>query len=133
MGRLFWKFFFFFMLAQVTTVLAVSSAIWLRHRAEAAQAELREAPPPGAPAGAFAPQDRGPGAGADAGGRDGLRHRGLLFPVEPIIGGVLASLAFAALLAWYVSKPIRSLRKSTRRWTASSAKRCGWTPWWTSC
>jgi signal transduction histidine kinase len=32
------------------------------------------------------------------------------FPIEPIIGGVVASLAVAALLAWYVSKPIRFLR-----------------------
>jgi signal transduction histidine kinase len=32
------------------------------------------------------------------------------FPIEPIIGGLVASLAVAALLAWYVSKPIRFLR-----------------------
>jgi len=35
-----------------------------------------------------------------------------LFPVEPIVGGMIASLAVAALLAWYVSKPIRFLRRA---------------------
>jgi two-component system OmpR family sensor kinase len=34
------------------------------------------------------------------------------FPVEPITFGALASLAVAALLAWYLSKPIRSLRRA---------------------
>ncbi len=32
------------------------------------------------------------------------------FPIEPIIAGLFASLGFAALLAWYFSKPIHSLR-----------------------
>ena len=43
MGRLFWKFFFFFLLAQLTTIVGVSSAIWLRHRDAAIESE-REAP-----------------------------------------------------------------------------------------
>ena len=118
MGRLFWKFFFFLMLAQVTTVVGVSSAIWLRHRNLAAQAE----PPPvhsaarlhdddrqpGPPAGPHAPDGRpGPGGPGGPGGRAPS-----LFPVEPIVGGVIVSLAVAALLAWYVSKPIRSLRRA---------------------
>src|SRR5258705_2241975 len=34
------------------------------------------------------------------------------FPVEPITFGALASLAVAALLAWYLLKPIRSLRQA---------------------
>ncbi|MBZ0106868.1 MAG: HAMP domain-containing protein, partial [Sulfuricella denitrificans] len=33
-------------------------------------------------------------------------------PVVPLIATLLASLAFAALLAWYFSKPIRSLRSA---------------------
>src|SRR4030095_536439 len=47
---------------------------------------------------------------------EGLRRGGagggpvVRFSIEPIIGGVVASLAVAALLAWYVSKPIRFLR-----------------------
>ena len=35
-----------------------------------------------------------------------------VFPVAPLAGGLIASLAFAALLAWYVAKPIRSLRSA---------------------
>jgi len=65
-GRLFWKFFFFFMLAQVTTVVAVSSAIWLRNRSQAVHAELprphQEAKLPDA---ASAPRDREPGRRQD--------------------------------------------------------------------
>lgn len=61
MGRLFWKFFFFFMLAQLATAVCLM---------------------------AF------------------LRRLGLIPAV------VLTSLAVAALLAWYVSKPIRYLRQA---------------------
>ena len=35
-----------------------------------------------------------------------------VFPVGPLAGGLIASLAFAMLLAWYVAKPIRSLRSA---------------------
>ena len=34
------------------------------------------------------------------------------FPMLPIVGSVLAGFLVAALLAWYVSKPIRSLRRA---------------------
>ncbi len=114
MGRLFWKFFFFFMLAQVTTVIAVSSAIWLRHRSLAAPPEAPAAQRMAKPVDeAPAPPDREPGSPGRRGGPDGPGFRGpSLFPLEPIAGGVVASLAFAALLAWYVSKPIRSLRRA---------------------
>ena len=190
MGRLFWKFFFFFMLAQVTTVVGVSLAIWLRHSDALAHVEFmpvnttarlldgasvtlehggetalrvlledwsRE---PGPAVYAVGPGDReilgrpvpqfsnstpiadqpaspwatrrvtlgdgqsyllvvaeprlddliprrGPG---EPGGANGPAQ--IIFPVEPIAGGILASLAVAALLAWYVSKPIRSLRRA---------------------
>jgi two-component system, OmpR family, sensor kinase len=114
MGRLFWKFFFFFMLAQVTTVVAVSSAIWLRHRSLSPPPDV---PPASwsakAPDDAATPRDGKPGPPHGRGGPDGPGRRGpSLFPTEPIAGGVLASLVFAALLAWYVSKPIRSLRRA---------------------
>jgi two-component system OmpR family sensor kinase len=111
MGRLFWKFFFILMLAQATTIVAVSSAIWLRHRGAALEAPAPAPPPPvsheererpSPPAERHAgerPRPGGPG-----------RAPPLRFPIEPIIGGMLASLAVAALLAWYVSKPIRFLR-----------------------
>lgn len=192
MGRLFWKFFFFLMLAQVTTVVGVSTAIWLRHRNAAAQADMT--PPLPVPssleaAAATLERDGEPALRAlldewsrgpvptlyavDVDGRDilgrtvprrtadkaskvaepaargtarrvqladgrsyllyvderpaprpgvwvgrgGFREPGgtmrpapALFPLEPIVGGLLASLAVAALLAAYVSKPIRNLR-----------------------
>jgi signal transduction histidine kinase len=113
-GRLFWKFFFFLILSQVTTVVGVSSAIWLRHGNLAAQAEplpvrsaarLHDDDRPGPPAGPPAPDGR-PGPGGPGGWTPSL------VPVAPIVGGVIVSLAVAALLAWYVSKPIRSLRRA---------------------
>jgi two-component system, OmpR family, sensor kinase len=132
-GRLFWKFFFFFMLAQVTTVVAVSSAIWLRHRNQFAATEVATAPAPGAEpwrggalpppprdgADGVPPDRRGPGGPRGPGRPDGPGGPGgpgdrppQQFPIEPIAGGIFASLVFAALLAWYVSKPIRSLRRA---------------------
>jgi two-component system OmpR family sensor kinase len=194
-GRLFWKFFAFFMLAQVATVVGVSSAIWLRHRNAAAQVASAPAAAERIDVAAAVlghdgeaalralladwSREPGPGVyaidtnGSDILGRpvrrrwpDGLTSlapanpqsarrvvlrmddricsssmcgglaapRGLkgladgnpedrrdpesgrpaasLFPVEPIVGGLLASLVVAALLAWYVSKPIRSLRSA---------------------
>ena len=35
-----------------------------------------------------------------------------LFPLMPLLAGVFASLIFAALLAWYFSKPIKQLRQA---------------------
>lgn len=35
-----------------------------------------------------------------------------LFPILPILAGILASFIFAALLAWYFSKPIKQLRQA---------------------
>ena len=188
MGRLFWKFFFFFMLAQVTTVVGVSAAIWLRNRgahtpdnpvpvlvdarlldATAALSErggepalrdllldwsrvpgpivyavdvdgreiLGRSVPKGAGENARAPIEHAspqisrrvvladgrayvlsvdgwsPGASFGQGGPGGRGGSGPLpFPLAPIVGGMLASLAVAALLAWYVAKPIRSLRQA---------------------
>jgi two-component system OmpR family sensor kinase len=56
---------------------------------------------------------RRPGASFGQGGPGARGGPGpLLFPLAPIVGGMLASLAVAALLAWYVAKPIRSLRQA---------------------
>jgi two-component system OmpR family sensor kinase len=184
MGRLFWKFFFVFVLAQATTILAVSSAIWLRHRNADAQAaaqapaaatlldgaaaalegggepalrsllsEWSRQPFPAlfaigpdgrdilgrpVPAGLEgAPEASGGSAGtlpmrrvvladgrayvlavdeqayALAHGRDRPGGRGpRLFPIEPIALGLVASLVFAAALAWYVATPIGILRRA---------------------
>src|ERR1700722_19129796 len=70
MGRLYWKFFFFFMLAQLVTT-ACAMVFWVHHGVSAPK-------PPG----------------------------------QVMVGGVLASLAVAALLAWYVLKPIDGLRRA---------------------
>ena len=112
MGRLFWKFFFVLVLAQATTIVGVSSAIWLRHRSVAL-----EAPAPGPPSPVARddrdrppPPERRPGERPWPGGPG--RAPPMHFPLEPIIGGLMASLAVAALLAWYVSKPIRFLRRA---------------------
>jgi signal transduction histidine kinase len=35
-----------------------------------------------------------------------------LFPIMPLLAGVFASLIFAAILAWYFSKPIKQLRQA---------------------
>ena len=189
MGRLFWKFFFVFMLAQVVTLVGVSTAFWLRHRdaspgpdfprgpfaavaldAAAAtlthvgEAALRSllsdwagrpgpdvyalgsdgrdilgralpAPAPGeglrtnsAPIASTRRVEladgrsfelRVAGRGREEAGwrppqRPGSGERRVLgvFPGAPLAGGLIASLVFATLLAWYVAKPIRSLRSA---------------------
>lgn len=97
MGRLFWKFFFFIWLAQLTTVLGTSAVFWWKHQQEEArwqaagvqpdqEARPRHTPPP-------------------------HRHRPPV-PVEPLAAGFLASLVFAALLARHFSTPIRKLRSA---------------------
>lgn len=209
MGRLFWKFFFFFWLAQLTAGLGVGLTFWLKDRAhEGAPAGVDLSPPavfdvnaaaatlrhggvaalralldeqrrlPGPPVFALDEQGRElfgrpvapetqarvlrlAGAAAPAEGPHGPVRRGvaravaadgsayvlfappsaqpgppgapsfappgppphpddgdarppprspLPFPPIPLLAGALVSLLFAALLAWYFAKPIRSLR-----------------------
>jgi two-component system OmpR family sensor kinase len=192
-GRLFWKFFIFFWLAQTTTVIGVGVAMWLksperdqqhaamfapqspaffvasaastlRHGGHEAlrsllQEQCREPVPPvfavdennhellGRPvsvemleqanrlmgsqkngglaekitaddghtyllfAPSFAhpyPDDRWEHNPPD--GHQGPPPRGMFPPLMPLLAGWLVSLIFAALLAWYFSKPIRKLR-----------------------
>lgn len=134
MGRLFWKFFFFFLFAQITTILGVTIAISLEHRhallaAEAADGDgngasnevstgapsaggLPAGASPATPSAVSAPVVAPPAHAAQS-HEDRLTAFSLEHvPLEPIIGGLIASLIFAALLAWYVSKPIRSLRSA---------------------
>jgi len=139
MGRLFWKFFFFIWLAQLTAIFGIALYVgWERSQIEArvAQrfAELGLPVPEGAP---FGPRRGGPGAGPQ--GPPSWMHpppdhlhgpppehlRGyrppLLrgpgpywggLPVVPLAAGLLASLVFAALLARHFSRPIRSLSQA---------------------
>ena len=82
MGRLFWKFFAFIGLAQLGGIIAIGTLFWLTPPRDDG------GPPPHAP------------------------HHGspLSPPIAPTIATLLASLGTAALLAWYVAKPIRGLR-----------------------
>lgn len=123
-GNLFWKFFAFFFLAQVTTVLGTGFAIWAMHHDQPPPPppphEQRFAP---RPPGAF-PPDGGLYDGREPSGPPGAPgvssrppdpqfgppprpHR---IPWVPLVAGAFVSLVFAALLAAYVARPIRRLR-----------------------
>ncbi|WP_394779949.1 ATP-binding protein [Undibacterium sp.] len=217
MGRLFWKFFFFILLAQVTAIIGISGTLWLKHRTEdrlvrntnrqahvaliveSAEIALQQGGPQAlrrltgnlrryqiyvidesnrdllgrlvslasiekmrknveqGPASLLTrkvagpdkqtyliffsamedawdrdnPEHRfepgfsdhpppeheavlgGPGPGPGQGfGPNGGRPSLVYYPVVPLVSSFVASLLFAALLAWYMSKPIRNLRSA---------------------
>jgi signal transduction histidine kinase len=95
MGRLFWKFFFFFWVAQVLTSAGVGLAIWLDQPERGSDAVLI---------------DRGPPDPERAGPRLLPPPPHTPMPLMPILSGSVVSVLFAALLAWYFAKPIRGLR-----------------------
>ncbi|HEY1182016.1 MAG TPA: ATP-binding protein [Rhodocyclaceae bacterium] len=112
LGRLFWKFFLIFWLAQFLTASAVGMLFWLfrnefephsAHHRPAFTHEGRPAPP------AF--EDGAMPHPPPPPGEPGPR-RSVLPPPLPLIAGSIVSLVFAALLAWYFSRPIRSLRRA---------------------
>ncbi|MCB5189542.1 HAMP domain-containing protein [Methylobacillus arboreus] len=212
MGRLFWKFFFFFVLAQMTSIIGVSLFFWfsanqaserlerelrsdpmgmalleaaagaLHHGGEAAlsdllqqwsskpmpqvyavneaEQELLQRPLPsyidelldsergvvigqapdgrafrlfvldgrhmGARSGRPPGQDmrggmRPPGPPPE-GGRPPPGPQGPIFPWTPVWVGLIASLMFAGLLAWYVSHPIKVLRNAFERAAGGNLK-----------
>lgn len=92
MGRLFRKFFLTLFLAQLVTLVVVASLFWL-----------------------LAPM-RGPGGPPPP----GMSHRGAPpprpagIPILPVGVGLLASIAFAFLLARHLAKPIVGLRTAFR-------------------
>jgi len=114
LGRLFWKFLIFFFLAQMTAVLGIGLAIL------ATRAEQDVGPPPLPPH--FAAEPPGSARHFDPppfppprAGPDGFRPppppaRGPRPPIVHLLAGAVVSLIFAALLAAYVSRPIRRLR-----------------------
>ncbi|BAO28306.1 HAMP domain-containing sensor histidine kinase [Sulfuritalea hydrogenivorans] len=105
MGRLFWKFFFIFWLAQVVTSVGVGVAIWLERPAHMPGAgAFAEGPPP--------PRFGGPDHPPPLPDRPPPPPHYLSLPLLPILAGCVVSLLFAALLAWYFAKPIRSLRSA---------------------
>lgn len=117
MGRLFWKFFFMFWLAQVVTSIGVGALMWLQ-QPERRPDMFAGGPPPPPPE--FANPDRRPPPPpefADPHRRPppppfpgGPPPHLLPMPLMPILAGSVVSLLFAALLAWYFAKPIRGLR-----------------------
>ncbi len=111
MGRLFWKFFLFFWLAQVLTTFGVGISIWLlrpEHGAEPIGPERpsssyeridQSSPPPFSLSDAKEPDRRPP-----------HERRSIIPPLLPLIAGSIVSLLFAALLASYFARPIRNLQ-----------------------
>jgi signal transduction histidine kinase len=123
-GRLFWKFFLIFWLAQVFTSFGVGFAVWaLRPELQVFVPPMQASPPerqrmpapdgradrlPPAPDARFDMPPPLP-AGIDV-QRPPLRPDGIFPPLLPVFAGSLVSLIFAALLAWYFARPIRTLR-----------------------
>ena len=118
-SRLFWKFFFAFWSAQLLTSAGVGAAVWmLRGERGDRPAQHWQAPGMGMPAapgwrGATEPRPGPPPAGLLAERpRPGARPW-LLRPLYlTLLAGGLVSLLFAAALAWYFARPIRSLRQA---------------------
>jgi two-component system, OmpR family, sensor kinase len=131
MGRLFWKFFLIFWLAQMLTAFGVGLAVWaLRPNQEMSfpapmqmdpigpppfsqgdrrdpQGDRRDMPPPVGTQ--FNMLSSAPSAGTQA-QFPPRRPSGFFPPLLPIMAGSLVSLIFAGLLAWYFARPIRTLR-----------------------
>jgi two-component system OmpR family sensor kinase len=85
--------------------VAVASA---QHDAAYPRNRLARAPNDG-PGG---PNGRGPGGTNGPGGPNGPVAERFFHPLIPMLAATLASLLFAALLAWYFSRPIRALRSA---------------------
>jgi len=114
-GRLFWKFFAFIWLAQLVGIVAIASAYWLT---ESRDLQGREPPGP-PPLDAAGPRDalQPPGPPGPRGMAELPRSRNLPGPprrgpppLVPTVSTLLISVVAALGLAWYVAKPIRSLR-----------------------
>lgn len=119
LGRLFWKFFLFIYLAQLTVIVAVTALFWLQRQSEEQRwhqlpHEHRVQCPDGStvviPRLGHPPPERPEPDGPGPHGFGGPHHPPHPLPWIPVISSLLVSLAFAALLAWYFSKPIRKLR-----------------------
>lgn len=113
MGRLFWKFFFVFWLAQLFTSIGVGVTMWALRPDYGERPPAFDHPPPSlSPPPDFRLMPPPPGAGNPLHRPGGRGHHPWRPPLLPLIAGSLASLIFAALLAWYFSRPIRVLRQA---------------------
>ncbi len=114
MGRLFWKFFLIVWLAQLAAVLATGAIFWAERRSMEARFAERLAPPAPPPPGEFGPAGEPPRfAGPDGAPPPFPDPRKLpRVPWLHIISGLLASLASAAGIAWYVARPVRRLKRA---------------------
>ena len=102
MGRLFWKFFFIFWVAQFVTAAGVGTAIWiLRPQHFPGHGLVVPGSPP--------PEFSGTEALSPPHPRPPIPPE-MSLPWLPIAAGSLVSLVFAGLLAWYFARPIRLLR-----------------------
>jgi signal transduction histidine kinase len=126
MGRLFWKIFALITLVQMVSVLAVGIAIGMHGGFEhhgpgftgrgpppAGPGPDHPPPPPEWHSGGGTPALPGPPPpphGFEPPHDHDAGEAHLRIPPEPIIGGLLASALTAALLAWFLAKPIRTLR-----------------------
>lgn len=117
LGRLFWKFFFLFWLAQLVTSFGVGVTIWVlrpdpgpRPAQPLPPAFSQPAPPAYSQPPAYPPHRAlgGPAPHARPGGWGPMRP--LRSPWVPLLAGGAVSLLFAALLAWYFARPIGNLR-----------------------
>jgi signal transduction histidine kinase len=110
LGRLFWKFFFLFWLAQVLTSVGVGVSIWVLRPESSNAAQISPSAPiwrePGTPPRPPRPPRAGPMPHAQHGW---AFMRPLRSPWIPLLAGAVVSLLFAAWLAWYFSRPIRNL------------------------
>lgn len=110
MGRLFWKFFFFIWLAQLSASFGVGAWFWWEREQDHQrhvqhQLEPQTFPRPPLPELHGTPEHPPPEG----------HHRPpppLGVPTPVLIAAFLASLLFAVLLARYISKPIQSLQKA---------------------
>lgn len=103
MGRLFWKFFLTIFLAQIATIVAVTTLFWLM----VPKHGFPHPPPPDMSA--SDPRGDHPPPSPE---RMPPPHPPDELPLLPVAIGLMASLVFALLLARHLSKPILGLRNA---------------------
>jgi two-component system OmpR family sensor kinase len=119
-GRLFWKFFAIAWLVQAATIGVTGLYLGVfapDHRFDQGGPRGPMPPPglPGEPPQSRAPMPPPPGDPPDRDGPgpdDGRDIHIFGVPIEPIVGGLIASLVSGALIAWYVAKPVRTLKSA---------------------